>query len=787
MTPTRRALAASLLAAVASRGLAAQQAPPPVPAMPAMPAVAAVQLTPEVIFGADSSGRAPRLLAWSPDGGRLVYAFEDETGDAIWLLDAATGRAEPVLRLLRDDTTAAGETGAGSPETLAGVDSLIWSPRGDALLAVSKGDLYLLPLDTRHPRRLTSTAADEEAPELSPDGTRLAFVRDYDLHLLDLATGRERALTRGGEKNVSLNGTTDWVYWEEIWDRDPTGYWWSPDGRRIAYYHFDERAVPVHPLVDYDPKDPAKTPVVELQKYPRPGEPNPRVRVGVLDLATGRTTWMATGGGEGDYLARVAWFPEGETLAVQRLNREQTRLDLLACQPAGGGCRTLAAQEHPTWVNLGSDFHPLPGGRFLWGSEASGWRRLYLHGADGRPVRALSPEGWALTSLDGVTAAGRAIVTGFETAGLGPARRQVLSLGMADSSLNELEDSVLNELEDSAVDELAREPGWNAALVAPATGNWVHTWSDADHLPRAVVRRGNGSDGGDGGEVAALPRGPAAFDPESLPKWRFGTVPGPGGVALPARWLEPAEVDPARPSRRHPAIVYHYGGPGSQVVSDGWDGRGRDLWHKMMAQRGFGVFMVDNQASLYFGKVGEDRLHRRFGEVNLPAQLALVEHLSGLGWVDPARIGLWGWSGGGSHTLYCVLNRPGVWRAAVAGAPVTDWALYDSIWTERYLDSPRDNPEGYRLSSPVTYAGNLKDRLLVVHGLADDNVHPQNTIALSARWVAAGIPFEDALYPGQKHAFGRESSRHFFTRMTEFFARNLGNNPREENFSAPRP
>jgi len=209
------------------------------------------------------------------------------------------------------------------------------------------------------------------------------------------------------------------------------------------------------------------------------------------------------------------------------------------------------------------------------------------------------------------------------------------------------------------------------------------------------------------------------------------------------------------------------------VVVNGWDPRGRNAWHKLMAMRGYAVFMVDNRSSLFFGRAGGDRDHRRMGNGNLEAQLAGVEYLKKLGWVDTSRLGLWGWSGGGANTLYCLFNAPGVWKAGVSGAPVTDWALYDTIWTERYLDRPQDNAEGYRLSSPITFAEKLKDRLLLVHGTADDNVHPQNTIVLTDKLVKAKIPFEEAIYPRQKHGFHEDANEHFYERMTEFFDRNL--------------
>src|SRR6185295_18740285 len=267
-------------------------------------------LTVESIFAKDAAGRRTAQHAWSPDGKRLTYVWKESEKAALWSLDPATGEREVLLEE------------AGNLE----LDQYAWSPRGDSLLLVSKGDLYLLPLDTRKLRRLTQTEAEEADASFSPDGSRIAFVRGFDLYAIDAARGRETRLTRGGEENVTLNGVNDWVYGEEIWDRRPEGYWWSPDSKRIAYYHFDETPVGVYPLVDDTPLYPKVT----WQKYPKAGELNPRVRIGVLALATGRTLWLATGDPD-SYLARVAWTPGGDAVAVQRLNREQTHLDLLRC------------------------------------------------------------------------------------------------------------------------------------------------------------------------------------------------------------------------------------------------------------------------------------------------------------------------------------------------------------------------------------------------------------------------------------------------------------------------
>ena len=695
------------------------------------------KLTVEEIFATGAIGRQASQASWSPDGTRLTYVW-DEKGDgkeeALWSLDPATGKSVVLMRMA-DLAKQAGVEDFG-------LEEYSWSPRGDALLLVSDGDLYLHSLATRNLRRLTETEAEEEIPQLSPDGTRLAFVRDFDLHVLDLATGQERNLTTDGEENAILNGITDWVYWEEIWGRQTTGFWWSPDSTRIAYYRFEEAPVDIYPLVDDSPVYPK----VRWQKYPKAGTDNPIVKVGVLDLATGRTTWLETVDAD-SYLARVDWTPSSNAVAIQRLNRDQTRLDLLRCSPSDGSCSTLLTETWPTWVNLGEDFRFLPDGSFLWGSERNGWRRLYLYSADGQPLRAVTPAGWSVTSLDGVAAGGDwAIVTAFPTEGLGPIDRKVARV----------------RIHGEGWELLTPEPGTHRAIVSERTGAWFHEWNDADKPNRSEVRRA------EGGAAIPLPSAPAKIDLAALPKWEFLTIPGPGGSRLPARLLKPAGFDPGR---RYPVVVYHYGGPGSQVVNNAWNQR--VFWHKMMAQRGFVSFSVDNQSSLFFGKPGEDRDYRRFGEVNLAGQLAGVDYLKTLPWVDAGRIGLWGWSGGGTNTLYCLLSRPGVWKAGVAGAPVTDWKLYDSIWTERYLDRPQDNEEGYRLSSPLTHAANLKDRLLIVHGLADDNVHPQNTVVMSNAFVKAGVPFEQAFYPEQPHGIRGAGMRHFYAKMADFFEREL--------------
>jgi len=703
-------------------------------------------LTFEQIFEGNQPGEWPQQIAWNHDGSLLGYLLPAEGGgEDLWAMEAASGASRVLLKSSQLPAPAGEKAGQKPPS----IDAWSFSPKGDGALVVSEGRPYFLALPSGEVRALGDEKV--EAPGLAPNGASLAFIRNADLHLLDLASGKVRGLTEGGEPGTTLNGIPDWVYEEEIWSRDPKGYWWSPDSRRIAYYHFDETPIARYALVDFLPTYPE----VEWQPYPKAGTANPKVAIGVVDVASGETTWLKTGGEPDDYLARVHWHPGGEKVAVERLNRDQNHLEILLCDARSGECSTLLTEEAKTWVNLSQDFHFLSDGRFLWSSERTGFRHLYLHGADGSLATTLTQGAWAVTSVDAVEetggpdGAGEVIFTAFSAPGLGASQRRVFRVGLDGSGLT----------------PLTGTQGWNEAQVAPGGKHWLHTASTADVPPlRQLVTR-------QGQSVAELPTGPAAsFDPAALPQWDFITLWGFDGTKLPGRMLKPAGFDPAK---KYPAIMYHYGCPASQMVVNRWDTRGRDLWHKRMAQRGYVVLVVDNITSTFFGKYGEDHSHRNFGPYNTDAQLAGVEFLKGLGYVDLDRIGLWGWSGGGSNTLAAVLMKPGVWKAAVAGAPVVDWYLYDTIWTERYLDHPADNPEGYKASSPLSYAANLKDALLIVHGTGDDNVHPQNTLVMSQAFIEAGVPFEQAIYPRQKHGFRGPAQVHFYKRMTDFFDRLL--------------
>jgi dipeptidyl-peptidase-4 len=626
---------------------------------------------------------------------------------------------------------------------------------GRTLLYLQGGDLFLVDLEGGSVRRLTNTTADEISPRFSPDGRWLAYVRDNDLFAAEVATGRERRLTRDGSA-TRLNGTLSWVYWEEIMDRSDLAYWWSPDSSAILYLQSDEAAVAEFALVDHEPP----TPSVRLQRYPKAGGVNPAVRAGIVELENARTRWIDFGrdprDGAIEYIARGGWLPRGEA-AVQTLNRAQNRLKLWIVPRAGGGPRRAHAGSCGAWINLHHDLHFLPDGeRFVWVSETSGFRHLHLHSLAGGPAAAITSGEWVLRNGGG-QAPWSGAVAWIDAAGAQvyyhAARPSPLGLQLFRSPLAGGPPLQLTEGE-----------GTHRTSVSPRGSFFVDFYSRSGVPPRVTLHRIDGTMlhviQPSASELAAF----ALVLPELL------TVSAGDGTPLSARLLLPPALDA---SRRHPAIVYVYGGPGAPAVNDRWDGFFY-LWGQVLASRGFVVFAVDPRSSLDQGMAKEATAARRFyGEGEHRDILAGVRHLKGLPYVDPERVGIWGWSGGGSSTLYA-MTRSREFAAGIAVAGVTDFRYYDTIYTERYMGKPSENEEGYRASAPAHRAADLHGRLLLVHGTADDNVHPQNALRFADELITAGKQFDFMLYPRADHGISRPAARrHLFQLMLDFWERNL--------------
>ena len=699
-------------------------------------------LTLERAFGDPPlGGRLPSEFTWLPGGASFSYLERAGQGrearTTLWLEEAATGTR---TALLTDEQLKPASTDAGRPR-LAGAQ---WSPGGDALLLQGDGDLFLFERAGAKVRRLTSSTAEEEVATFSPDGAHIAFVRDNDVYTLELAAGKETRVTSDGSPD-RFNGRLDWVYQEEIAGRDGRAYRWSPDSRAIALLTLDQTGVPRFPHVDLSQKHPT----VDEQRYPKAGDRNPAWTLSVVSLAArpdgtlSRRT-LSRGGEGAEYLARFGWVSAG-AVWYQLLDRDQTRLELVRWEIATGSTSTLLVEEDGAWVNLHDDLRFLPDGAFLWSSEKSGFRQLYVHGGSGAAPRAVTSGPWELTQVEEVDERGGTVV--FTAPGENVRERHLFRV----------------RLDGGGLTRLTREPGSHRAVVAPGGGYLIDTWSRAGQPPRVrLLDR-------DGAVVRVL----AANEHPEIEKYltspvEFFEIPGPSGVTLQAMVIKPVGFDA---QRRYPVVVSIYGGPGAQSVTDAWS---RSQFNQVLANRGFVVFALDNRGTTGRGRDFERALLRRFGKVELEDHLAGLEWLKRFPWVDGDRIGIWGGSYGGFMTCYALFNAPEVFKAGVAVASVTDWTLYDSVYTERYLKRPQDNPDGYRDSSPVNQADKLAGKLLLVHGTADDNVHWHNTAILADRLVKAGKPYELQLYEGATHRVYRPDQRvDEYRRVLEFLERSL--------------
>jgi len=713
------------------------------------PAATGKALTVERIYSEPSlSGRLTRGLAWTPDGKGLSYfetkGFNRGTKTELWVLDAASGErrllvaADKLESILPADTsrpTQATGLGRRAPSQYQ------WALDGAGILFEGPTALAWLDLKTQTGRTLISGKATLADPKISPDGRYVSFVRDHNLWLVSVADGKERAVTQGGTEEIR-KGELDWVYPEELDIK--TAYWWSPDSSAIAYLEMDERRVSQYPLVDFS----SPTGEAEMERYPVAGGANPVVRVFVVSLNGAEHRAMDAGAETDIYIPRVNWLPDAKHLAIQRLNRAQSRLDLLIADAATGKTRTVLTENDPNWINVSDDLYFLKDGkRFLWSSERSGYRHLYVFDVEGKQLAQLTRGDWEVSALDAVDEAkGLVYFTATEKS---PLERQLYRVALNGTGFT----------------QLTRDAGTHAAAFAPNAAAFYDTYSNAATPQRQDLYRADGS------RITAINENKVAeLANYGLSPMEFLTVKSRDGVLLNASIIKPPDFTP---QKKYPVLVYTYGGPHSQVVRNAWGGA-NFLWHQLMVQKGYIIFSLDNRGAVGHGHGFETPLHLRLGAQELSDQRDGVQYLKSLPYVDPNRIGIWGWSYGGHMTLHAMFEAGDDFKAGFAGGPVTDWRYYDSIYTERYLGLPQKNEKGYKDSSPVKYAAQLKGKLLIAHGSADDNVHYANTLAVIDELIEAGKYAEVLAFPGRGHGVSDPPARRvLMQRVTQFFIDNL--------------
>lgn len=676
-------------------------------------------------------------VQWSPDGKRFVY----RQGSRLMLYDAASRSQKALLSLssLEESATKVPPAEAFGWENRRVSDQTVqWTADGKDLLVLGGGDVFLVKIDAGGWIQLTATPVAERDPKLSPDGKRLAYRNLHDLYVMDITSRRVTRLTHDGSSTL-LNGELDWVYPEEL-DLG-TAYWWSPDSQSIAYLQFDISRQMIHPHVDMLGLF-AKP---EPQRYPKAGTPNADVRLGVVPAKGGDTKWMDLGEMRDRLAARIYWMPDSKALGVFRLNRVQDHLHLLSADAATGASHVILEEKDPYWLNIKNDFAWLAKRQqFLWASERDGYRHLYLYDRNGKMVSQLTRGEFEVTNLELVDEAGGRIF--FESTEVSPLERHLYSVSLSGGPRT----------------RLTKEKGTHSTTISPTGEYWVDSFSSLTDAPRTVLRDATGN------VVATIREADRkAYDEFDVRPTELLSFKGADGALFHARLIKPVNFDPAK---KYPAVVMIYGGPHAQTVRDVWAGMS---WEQVLAHRGFVIWQMDNRGSAGRGHLWEAKLHRRMGKQELEDQKEGVKHLISLGFVDSQRVGITGWSYGGYMTLYALLHAPEVFKAGISGAPVTDWRHYDTIYTERYMGLPSENASGYRASSPVFDAKNLKGKLMLIHNFGDDNVLYQHNMQMQVELQKAGKQYDLLVYPQKAHGVTGSLSRHMREAMIAFFERSL--------------
>jgi len=685
---------------------------------------------------------------WVPNGDTFTYYQPGPQNGSryIWSYDLKT-RTKAVL-IDSNKTPVLEEPQSVGPEKRFALPNYFWSPTGKEILLPSGNDLYLYDVASATVRRLTNDEEIKDDPHFSPDGKRIAFIKNHNIHVLDIETGIDVPLTTDGREHVFV-GQFDWAYQEEF-ASVRTGFFWAPDGQHIAFFQLDETEVPEFPIVDFVPVENE----VQSTRYPKAGENNSIVRVGVVSIDNPHIVWLGVGSETDIYIPRIKWLPDSQSLVIYRLNRAQNRLDLLLGDISSGSTRAVLVEEAADgWIDIYDGLAFLKHGeRFIWSSNRDGFKHLYLYDIQGNLIRQLTQGSWEVDSVVAVDEE-----TGFVYFSAG--KENVWDRDLYKVDLN-----------GEALTRLTEQEGWHSIDMNPSCEYYLDYFSDFT-TPTIVSLHSS-----DGKLLDVIDPNEALK--ETLKGYRlsrpdFFSFDTDYGAKLNALMIKPPDFDP---SKKYPVLIYVYGGPGSQTVVNAWDtdSRHRQLWHKMLTQNGYIMFTVDNRGTGGRGKDWMKVVYRQLGEAEVQDQLAGVQYLRKLPYVDGTRIGVWGWSYGGYMTSMCMLKGADYFKAGISVAPPTDWRDYDSIYTERYMGKPQHNTEGYIASSAITHAEDLKGKLLLIHGTSDDNVHFSNSMQLVYAFQIAHVPFDMMVYPRQLHHIDDHDARlHLFSSMSKYVLQNL--------------
>jgi dipeptidyl-peptidase 4 len=716
------------------------------------------------------TGQAPENIKWSPDSAGFAYILRDDSGEhgELWYVNAATGEkkvlvSEAKLTELAPPVENIKNEQEKERVTRYHVSAYEWSPDSKHLLFDSMGQLWLYTIDTGTAVQITSSPQPASDPKFSPDGARLAYLQDHNLYVRPVKGGEAKPLTQNpsdsdkdsDKKNQLLNGEVDWVYAEELDAR--SNYFWSPDGSELVYLQMDESSVPTYPLTNYAPVHA----VADMQTYPQAGDPNPAVRIGVVGAAGGKTKWIKLTDDKDIYIPRFGWVREG-ILWAEVLNRAQDQLDLYFVDSHSGKSRKVLSETAPNeWVYVNDDFHVLKSAdRFTWQSWRDGTTQIYLYSFDkANPLGSEAKLERQLTKGDfevlGVTERPHSGIEGIDEAGGvlyvtsdkdDPRQRQLYAV----------------KLDGSGMQRVSQEDGTHETKFAADTKHYVDHFSALMTPPRMSLCTV-------GGGCQKL------WDSHSVEQYELGSpkfldFKADDGTKLYGELLMPENAGQGS----IPLVVYIYGGPAGQTVVNRWPGE-QELFDQILAKQGFAIFTVDNRGTPARDRKFQTVVRHQFGVIELKDQIAALNQLyTEYPQLDRSRTAIWGWSNGGSMTLYAMTHSD-AFKAGVSVAPVTDWHYYDSIYTERNNGLPTDKTStSYTDMNLPAVANKLHGALLLVHGTGDDNVHFQNSVQMVDALIKAGKQFSFMVYPGKTHGIsGSEDRTHLFHLIDDHFEKDL--------------
>ncbi len=603
-------------------------------------------------------------------------------------------------------------------------------------------DLYLLDTERKEFKRLTNNSVDEKNPTFSPDGNWLAFTREHNLFAIDLNSGKENQYTTDGS-DVVYSGYAAWVYWEEIFGRGTNyrAFYWSPNSKHLAFYRFDESKVPMFPIYNSD----GQHGELERTRYPKAGDPNPEVRVGIVDISTSKTTWGDFNEKDDQYFGTPFWTPDGKSLWVQWMNRGQDDLKIISVDPATGAKKEVLNEKQATWVDWFDNVTFLKNNKgFIVKSDRDGWTHFYLYLMDGTLKNRITEGKWQVVNLEYLD----------EDDGV--------MYFTAKKEASTRTDFYKVKLNGKGLKRLTFGDFTHSVSMSPKGSYFITTYSNVSTPPKKALCNDDGKlirELGDANQKD--------LDEYELAKREFVEIPTPDGYKLPGIIMKPTRMEP---DKKYPVLISVYGGPAAGSVAEGWQ---LSMTNQALANEGLITFTVDHRASGHFGKEGVALMHRNLGKWEMNDYIEAVKWLQSQSYVDATKICITGGSYGGYTTAMALTAGADYFTHGIANFSVTDWKLYDTHYTERFMDTPEENPEGYKNGSVMTYADKLKGVLRIVHGTTDDNVHYQNSLQLVDTLQNLGKHFEFMAYPNERHGWGPPKSDHSRMENIRFYYKYL--------------